>query len=703
MPAQAQSTATLVSNHGQSDDSNEPVHASRFLAQEFHTGSHTHLYNLDSIGISVDNDPDTVRDNLVTATIRRDNGNDPGTVLYTLTTPASIGRGTQTFNAPSGAKLDPNTDYWVVVAFNHTATGDFKLDTTTDNSEDSGGGAGWSIGNSARQSSNGTSWSNILQGGDTLAIRISVDGSERTNPGITVLSNSAQTIDSSVNFPLNLAAQAQSFTAGHDAVLSRVRLRFDTAPGNLSRLSVKLWSNSGSEPGSELATFYIPGSVPGGDALTTFAAPSGVRLDKGSTYWIVVSYNRAGSEATPKLSSTGSTSEDSSDTLDGWSAGNTVRFRLLTSSGSWSSQSANGLGNQPFSFKVNGSLIYPVLVSNAGQDQDAVATVNSSTNAQSFTAAHDATLGSVGVRFDTSPATDDNLTAELWSNSGSDLPDSKIADLSNPAFIADDSLAEFTAPANTFLDAGSTYWILLDYNRSGSETVPTLSVTNANSEDDASLDDWSIGNSRRTRVRSLTGPWGSAAGTRTSAARIEVRGTAITPPVLVGAEVTSNGNRINLKFDQSVDTLNLPDVSDFTVTAGGGPVAVGSVIVLTDSATNLSGLALNGLTPKIGQGQAVVVTYTDPSGDDDASAVQNAAGLDALSFTTGQGGVAAVVNSSTFVPPWPVIQSATVQATGDRVDLVFNIDVHNNNSRAPSRAPLPSPLPAAPSPSGTSQ
>ena len=192
-----------------------------------------------------------------------------------------------------------------------------------------------------------------------------------------------------------------------------------------------------------------------------------------------------------------------------------------------------------------------------------------------------------------------------------------------------------------------------------------------------------IGNSRRTRVRSLTGPWGSAAGTRTSAARIEVRGTAITPPVLVGAEVTSNGNRINLKFDQSVDTLNLPDVSDFTVTAGGGPVAVGSVIVLTDSATNLSGLALNGLTPKIGQGQAVVVTYTDPSGDDDASAVQNAAGLDALSFTTGQGGVAAVVNSSTFVPPWPVIQSATVQATGDRVDLVFNIDVHNNNSRAP--------------------
>ena len=48
----------------------------------------------------------------------------------------------------------------------------------------------------------------------------------------------------------------------------------------------------------------------------------------------------------------------------------------------------------------------------------------------------------------------------------------------------------------------------------------------------------------------------------------------------------------------------------------------------------------------IAQGQAVTVTYTDPSGGDDDDALQDA-GNDAADFTTGEGGVPAVVNEST--------------------------------------------------------
>jgi hypothetical protein len=41
------------------------------------------------------------------------------------------------------------------------------------------------------------------------------------------------------------------------------------------------------------------------------------------------------------------------------------------------------------------------------------------------------------------------------------------------------------------------------------------------------------------------------------------------------------------------------------------------------------------ISPAILQGQAVVVTYTDPTAGDDANAIQDTAGNDAATFTTG--------------------------------------------------------------------
>ena len=50
--------------------------------------------------------------------------------------------------------------------------------------------------------------------------------------------------------------------------------------------------------------------------------------------------------------------------------------------------------------------------------------------------------------------------------------------------------------------------------------------------------------------------------------------------------------------------------------------------------------------PTILQGQAVVVTYTDPTAGDDANAIQDTAGNDAATFTTGMGSVPAVTNNT---------------------------------------------------------
>ena len=67
------------------------------------------------------------------------------------------------------------------------------------------------------------------------------------------------------------------------------------------------------------------------------------------------------------------------------------------------------------------------------------------------------------------------------------------------------------------------------------------------------------------------------------------------------------------------------------------------------------------------QGQDVVVTYTDPTaGTDDANAIQDTNGNDTPTFTTGQGGVPAVINNSevTADTTAPTLDSAELATTG---------------------------------------
>ena len=68
------------------------------------------------------------------------------------------------------------------------------------------------------------------------------------------------------------------------------------------------------------------------------------------------------------------------------------------------------------------------------------------------------------------------------------------------------------------------------------------------------------------------------------------------------------------------------------------------------------------LSTAIRQGQAVVVTYTDPTAGDDANAIQDTAGNDAADFTTGMNGVPAVTNNST-VTNTPATGAPTITGT----------------------------------------
>ena len=122
-----------------------------------------------------------------------------------------------------------------------------------------------------------------------------------------------------------------------------------------------------------------------------------------------------------------------------------------------------------------------------------------------------------------------------------------------------------------------------------------------------------------------------------------------TPPTLTSAVIDDeDGLIISLVFSEDLQLSNPPPASAFTVTVDGSAATISRLLV-PGSAVPQNRFWLE-LSTAITQGQAVVVSYTDPTTGDDASAIQDAAGNDALSFTTGSDGVPAVTNASPVVP-----------------------------------------------------
>ena len=145
-----------------------------------------------------------------------------------------------------------------------------------------------------------------------------------------------------------------------------------------------------------------------------------------------------------------------------------------------------------------------------------------------------------------------------------------------------------------------------------------------------------------------------------------------TPPTLTSADVEiTDALIINLVFSEDLQLSNPPALSAFTVTVDGSAATVSSVGV-PGSVLPQNELWLQ-LSTAIRQRQAVVVTYTDATSGDDTAAIQDTAGNDAATFTTGMDGVPAVTNNSTVTKTVPADWSLipTGLSTGDKFRLLF--------------------------------
>jgi uncharacterized repeat protein (TIGR02059 family) len=125
-----------------------------------------------------------------------------------------------------------------------------------------------------------------------------------------------------------------------------------------------------------------------------------------------------------------------------------------------------------------------------------------------------------------------------------------------------------------------------------------------------------------------------------------------TAPVFSSGTVNSTTLVMGFTEANRLDALHPPAASDFAVTAGGNPIAVSSVSV--NGAANTVTLTLS--TP-VSYGDAVLVAYTDPSGGNDAGAIQDLVGNDTATF-----GATAVTNNTPDTSP-PVFTAFSVVAS----------------------------------------
>ena len=139
-------TTTLVSNLGNAATGSLPVQPNQGYATSFTIDAGPLQYTLSTLHLRVRKHSATAAAPNPSVTVHRDDGGQPGALLYTLIDPSGFLSADDilvrqyTFTAPEGATLDPDATYWVVF---HSDSGNYIVESTSETTET---GEGWMIG-----------------------------------------------------------------------------------------------------------------------------------------------------------------------------------------------------------------------------------------------------------------------------------------------------------------------------------------------------------------------------------------------------------------------------------------------------------------------------------------------------------------------------------------------------------------------------
>ena len=290
-------TTVLVKNTGKTVDTTPTLYSvTPKRAQGFRTGTNADGYTLGSIGVrfaTIDNTADA--GDVLTVTLNAASGGDPGSVLCTLTDPASFtANAVNTFDAPGTCPtLAARTTYYVHIERTSFGTDDIHVYRTGNTGQDTGGQMGWFVLNDSRTLSGGTTWLGANSAPHLIDVRgVVIPGGV---PEPTLVKNIGQDPDNYFAQDLSATAnrRAQVFTTGANAggyTLDSIGIDFDTIADTSmagSRLTVTLNADSSGDPGSALCTLTDPTTFTA-RTVNTFAAPATCPTLAASTDYFVL-------------------------------------------------------------------------------------------------------------------------------------------------------------------------------------------------------------------------------------------------------------------------------------------------------------------------------------------------------------------------------------------------------------------------------
>ncbi len=232
----------LVSNFGQTKANFGFATSGGAHSQPFTTGS-AGEYTLSSIEVSLLTNANnaqrqTIRAELWSATT----SGAPKAKLVSLTVPSSVSAGTVSFAAPANTKLAASTIYHLVL---YTTTNfGIEIEHTATDNEDSGGAAGWSIGNRWYHDGNTPTGTWVSRSSNYLLIRVNGSAPATTTPTGTVWSATLTVADMGSLFGLGCGASGVPSAACSNASVLNPSNSFTL--GGIANAVSTVWLLSGS-------------------------------------------------------------------------------------------------------------------------------------------------------------------------------------------------------------------------------------------------------------------------------------------------------------------------------------------------------------------------------------------------------------------------------------------------------------------------
>ena len=490
-------------------------------AQKFTTGSNPAGYTLDEVRIYLGTNGNAAAPVI---TVNSGSGNNPGAVLYTMTNPATItDETTNTFTAPSGATLEADTNYFVVMENSNTNDDPnalYQVGITTSDGEDSSGLSDWSIDDTGRTGTPG--WSGTS---GNVAFRIQVRGTVDVDPNAAALpelsfDNINITVDedgSQAALSVELSqASADTVTvdyatsditaeAGDDYTDTSGTLTF--APGEtVKAIIVPILDDAIYET---LERFNVTLSTPTGATLPAFpGAQINIAVDESpptatiadvsagegaDTMTVTLNLSHESSRrtvyetTTSRVGGTATQGADYENFLSGGEAritvpaGDTQASLDITITDDAAAETSETItirwDNDPTGISNGDATPNTINFTGTITDNDSetnpvttlvrntTETSNSSSNgthAQSFRTGTNPTgytITEVRIRLGASAPTNDQTVVKIRENDGGE-PGNVVAALTNPSSLLPEALNTFTAPASTTLEPSETYWIV---------------------------------------------------------------------------------------------------------------------------------------------------------------------------------------------------------------------------------------------------